>query len=93
MLCVLINLNHSLYLVLINLESFELSSLRSCLEGKHECSHNLALQDMLQYAQLSCDQYLDKSLNSTLVNTYSSFNNLETNKWSSRNTYGHTLQI
>jgi hypothetical protein len=35
---------------------------------------------------------LDKTLNSTLVNTYSSSNNLETNKWSSSKAYGQTLQ-
>ena len=47
-LCVLINLNNYLYLVLINLVSFQLPSLRWCLEGKHECSHNLLVQDMLE---------------------------------------------
>ena len=37
----------TLDLVLINLESFQLSSFGWCLEGKHEWSHNLLLQDML----------------------------------------------
>ena len=37
---------HSLYFDLMNLVSYLLYSLRWCLEGKHECSHNL-LQDML----------------------------------------------
>ena len=34
-------------LVLINLESFQLSSFGWCLEGKHEWSQTLLLQDML----------------------------------------------
>ena len=39
------------------------------------------------------DQSLDKSLNSTLVNTYSSSNHLEINKWSTSKAYGQILQI
>ena len=37
----------TLDLVLINLESLQLSSFGWCLEGKHEWSHNLLIQDML----------------------------------------------
>ena len=51
------------------------------------------LESLIIFSLDQHDQYLDKSLNSSLVNTYSSSNNLETNEWSSSKAYGQTLQI